>query len=61
MPIIYARPPAKKAPAIQENIIGKPKPPKNPVLAGSTASIEWIAGPDTILKIIKPAIIIDAI
>ena len=61
MPIIYAKPAAKNAPAIHEKIIGNPKPPKNPVFAGSTASIDSIAGPDTILKIIKPKIIIEAI
>ena len=54
-------PPAKKAPTIHENTIGKPKPPKNPVLAGLTASIDSIAGSDTSLKIIKPTKIIDPI
>ena len=58
---MYANPPAKKAPTIHENIIGNPKPPKKPVLAGSTASIECIAGLETILKIIKPITIIEAI
>ena len=60
MPIIYANPAAKNAPAIHENIIGSPNPPKKPVLAGSTASIESMAGPEIILKIIKPTTIIDA-
>jgi len=44
-----------------ENIIGNPKPPKNPVLAGLTASIDSIAGSETSLKIIKPTKIIDPI
>ena len=39
-PIIYAKPPAKKAPTIQENMIGRPIPPKKPVVAGFTASID---------------------
>ena len=42
-------------------MIGNPSPPKNPVFAGSTASIDSIAGPETILKIIKPITIIEAI
>ena len=39
-----AKPPAKRAPTIQENTIGNPNPPRKPVLAGSTASIASIPG-----------------
>ena len=46
---------------IQENNIGIPKPPKKPVLAGSTASILSIPGPDTNLISNKPITIIPAI
>ena len=56
-----ASPPAKKAPTIQEKIIGSPSPPKNPVLAGFTSSIASIPGSETILIIIIPVIIIAAI
>ena len=59
--MMNANPPAKKAPAIQENIIGKPNPPKKPVLAGSTASIASIPGVAVILNIISPIITIPAI
>jgi hypothetical protein len=61
LPIIYARPPAKNAPTIHENTIGNPKPPRKPVVAGLTASIDSIAGSETSLKIIKPTKIIDPI
>ena len=47
-----ANPPAKKAPTIQEKIIGSPSPPKNPVLAGFTSSIASIPGSE-INRIIK--------
>ena len=36
---VKAKAPAKKAPTIHEKIIGKPMPPKKPVVAGLTASI----------------------
>ena len=58
---MYAKPPAKNAPTIHENIIGNPKPPKKPVVAGLTASIDSIAGLDTNLRIIKPKRIINPI
>ena len=54
MPITYAKAPAKKAPTIQENKIGRPMPPKKPVVAGLTASIDSIAGPEINLKRINP-------
>ena len=57
---MYAKPPAKKPPTIQENIIGKPMPPKKPVVAGLTASIDSIAGADINLNKINPTIIIAA-
>ena len=41
--------------------MGKPSPPRNPVLAGSTASIFSIAGPDIYLTTKNPIIIINAI
>ena len=41
--------------------MGKPSPPRNPVLAGSTASILSIAGPDIYLMIKNPKIIVSAI
>ena len=56
-----AIPAANKPPTIHEKIIGKPNPPRNPVLAGSTASIFSIAGPEIYLMITKPIIIIAAI
>jgi hypothetical protein len=56
-----ANPPAKKAPAIQEKIIGSPSPPRNPVLAGFTSSIASIPGSETSRIIIIPPIIIAAI
>ena len=49
-----ANPPAKKAPTIQEKIIGSPSPPKNPVLAGFTSSIASIPGSETSRIIIIP-------
>ena len=49
-PTIKARPAAKKAPTIQENTIGNPNPPRNPVVAGFTASIASILGSDVILN-----------
>jgi hypothetical protein len=61
LPITYANPPAKKAPTIQENKIGRPMPPKKPVVAGLTASIDSIAGPDINLKRTNPVIITRAI
>ena len=51
-----ASPPAKKAPTIQEKIIGNPSPPKNPVLAGFTPSIASIPGSETSRIIIIPPI-----
>ena len=50
---MYAKAPAKKAPTIQENNIGRPIPPKNPVVAGFTDSIDSMAGADISLKIMK--------
>ena len=38
-PIIKATPAAKSPPTAQEKIIGNPKPPKKPLIAGLTASI----------------------
>ena len=61
LPTTNASPAAKKAPTIHENIIGNPKPPRNPVVAGLTASIASIPGSAVILIIIIPAIIIAAI
>ena len=61
MPTTYARPPAKNPPTIHENITGIPKPPKNPVLAGSTASMPSIAGPEINLSKIIPTTIIPEI
>ena len=58
---MYAKAPAKKAPTIQENNIGRPIPPKKPVVAGLTDSIDSIAGADINLKRINPTIIVAAI
>ena len=41
--------------------MGRPRPPKKPVVAGLTASIDSIAGPDINLRRINPAIITRAI
>ena len=56
-----AKPPANKAPTIHEKTIGKPNPPRKPVLAGLTASIASMPGSAVTLIIIIPAMIIDAI
>ena len=45
------------APTIHENIIGKPNPPRNPVAAGSNASIFSTAGEPTRFIKNKPVII----
>ena len=47
--------------SIHENNIGIPKPPRKPVLAGSTASILSIPGPATSRISNKPTTIIPAI
>jgi hypothetical protein len=58
LPTIKASPPAKTAPTIQENIIGKPKPPRKPVDAGFVDSIASIPGAAvTLIAIIPPTII----
>ena len=41
--MIKATPAAKNPPTIQENIIGKPSPPKKPAMAGLTSSILSVA------------------
>ena len=56
-----ANPPANKAPITHENIIGNPKPPRNPVMAGSTDSIFSIPGSAVILIMITPVMINAAI
>ena len=56
-----ASPAAKSPPTIHENKTGNPSPPRNPVFAGSTASICSIAGPAIIFIRINPTIIIPAI
>ena len=61
MPIINAKPPANTAPTIHEKIIGNPKPPRKPVLAGFTSSIASIPGSETNLTRIIPEMIIVAI
>ena len=38
-----ATPAAKKPPTIQENIMGRPRPPKKPAIAGLTSSILAVA------------------
>ena len=57
---MYAKAPAKKAPTIHENNIGRPMPPKKPVVAGLTDSIDSIAGADITLNRISPTTIIAA-
>ena len=47
--------------SFDEKIIDKPSPPRNPVIAGLTASICSIDGPDINLSNIKPIIIIAVI
>ena len=47
---MYAKAPAKKAPTIQENNIGRPIPPKKPVVAGLTASIDTVFNKEMLQK-----------